>query len=435
MKQNDFQFYISGPIKLGIGFGVVSLLSRWVTGNTILSSPETLVKYGLTGGVGYAFVGGLILILFGYFAKIVRQKYPNHQTIGDILKEKLTVSGYWYMMIVLFFMGAYSLFIQAIGAGLLIDILFPIPVFFGMLLFLGLCLLIGGVGGIHRIHQLSVINVALIFGAVITIPVYFYIQKGVYPVFEGIKLYHPYILFIKNTDAIWFIFTSVLVFLGQVITDRATWQRIFIIQKEKVRMSFTLTGLIWTTIPIALTSLLMIVISGRSYQNIYTLIFDLVNTIQATVFIILFVLFCFFAILSASSSELHALNTLFIKNVLQVFRPLTDNEKWKYTLMISLIVCGFLIIVVSIITPSHIQLLFFGGNLYAAIIFPLFYIIFSKDIVPTLIPFSSLIGALCGYLFLPITNNLQTIWISFLISGLICLMVYISRFLYRKWKT
>lgn len=69
MKKTDFQYYIGGAFQLGIGFGVVSLLSRWVTGNTILSSPETLIKYGLTGGIGYSLMGALALILFGILAK------------------------------------------------------------------------------------------------------------------------------------------------------------------------------------------------------------------------------------------------------------------------------------------------------------------------------------------------------------------------------
>lgn len=84
----------------------------------------------------------------------------------------------------------------------------------------------------QRIHQLAGINVVLIFSAVIVIPVYFYIQEGVYPVYEGIKLYHPYILYVKNTEAILFIFTAILIGFGQVIIDRASWQRVFIIKKK-----------------------------------------------------------------------------------------------------------------------------------------------------------------------------------------------------------
>jgi Na+/proline symporter len=311
------------------------------------------------------------------------------------------------------------------GAGILIHILFPMPIFIGMLLFLGFCFFVGGIGGMQRLHQLSGVNVSLIFGAVLIIPVYFYIQEGVHPVYEGIKLFHPYILFYKNTDTSWFIFTAILIGFGQVMIDRATWQRVFIIKKEKVQMTFTLAGIIWATIPLALTSLLMIIMFGRSYKDIYSLLFELVDKIQSTMLIVLFVLFCFSAISSAISAELHATTTLVVKNIIELFRPLSDHERWKFTYIFSGCICVCLLIIVSTFKPTPLQLLFFSGNIYAAIIVPMLFIILSHKSIPAILPFSSLIGALGGYIFIPMNDNLTIIWISFLISGVTCLLVFI----------
>ncbi|MFP5114720.1 hypothetical protein ACSU64_20385 [Bacillaceae bacterium C204] len=425
MNRSSYQLYIGGTIKLGVGFGVVSLLARWITGNTILSSPETLIKYGLTGGIGYCLMGALALILFGFLAKIIREKFPDEQTIGDVLRKRLSPSGYWYFITILLITSLQSLFVQAMGAGILIHILFPMPIFIGMLLFLGFCFFVGGVGGMQRLHQLSGVNVSLIFGAVLIIPVYFYIQEGVHPVYEGIKLFHPYILFYKNTDTSWFIFTAILIGFGQVMIDRATWQRVFIIKKEKVQMTFTLAGIIWATIPLALTSLLMIIMFGRSYKDIYSLLFELVDKIQSTMLIVLFVLFCFSAISSAISAELHATTTLVVKNIIELFHPLSDHERWKFTYIFSGSICVCLLIIVSTFKPTPLQLLFFSGNIYAAIIVPMLFIILSNKSIPAIIPFSSLIGALGGYMFIPMNDNLTIIWISFIISGVICLLVFI----------
>jgi Na+/proline symporter len=427
LNRSSYQLYISGTIKLGVSFGVVSLLARWITGNTILSSPETLIKYGLTGGIGYSLMGALALILFGFLAKVIKEKFPDGQTIGDVLRKRLSPSGYWYIMIILLITSLQSLFIQAMGAGILIHILFPIPVFIGMLLFLGFCFFLGGVGGMQRLHQFSGVNVTLIFGAVLIIPVYFYIQEGVHPVYEGIKLFHPYILFYKNTDSILFIFTAILIGFGQILIDRATWQRVFIIKKEKVRITFTLAGVIWATIPLALTSLLMIIMFGRSYKDIYSLLFELVDKIQSTMLIVLFALFCFSAISSAISAELHATTTLVVKNIIELFRHLTDRERFRFTYIFSGSICVGLLLIVSIFQPTPLQLLFFSGNIYAAIIVPMLFIILSNKSIPTIIPFSSLIGALGGYIFIPMYNNLTIVWISFIISSVICLLVYISQ--------
>jgi Na+/proline symporter len=311
------------------------------------------------------------------------------------------------------------------GAGILLHMIFPWPVFSGMVIFLLFCFFIGGAGGMQRIHQLAGINVVLIFSAVIIIPVYFYIQEGVYPVYEGIKLYHPYILYVKNTEAIWFIFTAILIGFGQVIVDRASWQRVFIIQKEKLRMTFTLAGLIWATIPLALSSLIMIIIFGRSYDSIYSLLFELVGKINSTLLIVLFILFCFSSISSAISAELHATVTLIIKNIFDLLHPLSNKEKWRYTYIFSGIICLFLLIIVSILPPNPLELLFFFGNIYASMIVPMLYIILGNKTLPALIPLASLIGTAGGFAALPIMENLMTIWISFFISSLICLVYFI----------
>ncbi|OLO42316.1 hypothetical protein BTR23_03580 [Alkalihalophilus pseudofirmus] len=427
MKNTDYQIYVSGAFKLGLGFGIVSLLSRWVTGNTFLSSPETLIKYGLTGAIGFSVMGALALILFGFLAKKIRENYPDHLTIGDVLRQRLTPSGYWYMIFILLLTSLISLFVQTIGAGLLIHLLFPVPVVAGMFIFLLFCFFIGGFGGMPRLHQLASINVVLIFSAVIIIQVYFFIQEGIYPVYEGIRLYHPYLFYISNTDAIWFIFTIIFIFFGQVIIDRATWQRVFIIKKEKVRMAFTLAGLVWATIPLALTALLMIILFGRSFDTIYSLLFEVAGNIQSALLISLFVLFCFSAISSAFSADLHATNTLITRNILELFRPLTNKEKWQYTYIFSGVICVISLIVVSIFTPNPLELLFFFGHFYSALIAPMVYIIVSKKKLPFIIPFASFIGALGGYATLPIVKSLVTIWVSFAISSFICLCFYVYK--------
>lgn len=432
MTKTDYQFYITGATKLGIGFGVVSLLARWVTGNTILSSPETLMKYGLVGGIGYSLMGAVALILFGFLAKEISERYPDKQTIGDVLRLKLNASGFWYMTTVLLFTSFDSLFVQAMGAGILLHLIFPIPIFFGMLLFLLFCFFVGGVGGIQRLHQLAGINVALIFGAVIIIPVYFFIQEGVYPVFEGIKLYHPYLLYFHNYDAIWFTFTAILIGFGQVLIDRATWQRVFIIKKEKIRMTFTLTGIIWATVPLALSTMVMIAIFGRGYENIYSLLVHLIDKINSTMLIILFVLFFLSAISSTISSELHATTTLIVKNILQLFYPLTNPEKWRWTYLISGTICLVLLGVVTILSPSLLELLFFFGNIYASVIVPMLYIILSRKKLPWIIPYSSLVGCVGGYLTLPFLGEIYGVWVSFMISSCICVIYSALKFLAHK---
>jgi len=171
----------------------------------------------------------------------------------------------------------------------------------------------------------------------------------------------------------------------------------------------------------------MIIIFGRGYENIYSLVFELVDKIQPTILILLFVLFCFSAISSALSSELQATAALFSKNVIGAVRSLTDGGHMRIVYIFSGLVCLFLLIAVSILMPRPLELLFFFGNVYAAMIPPMIYIILSKNKVPSIIPFSSLIGGAGGYILLMVSGDLNGIWVSFGLSLVLCLLVFVYK--------
>ncbi|MDQ7862570.1 hypothetical protein RCO48_20750 [Peribacillus frigoritolerans] len=101
MRSRTFQEYVQGPIQIGMGLGIISLLARWVTGTTILSSPESMVKYGVFGGIGYALMGAIALFMFSFIGKRVRQDFPVGLTIGDYLKARLHPLGYWILIVIL----------------------------------------------------------------------------------------------------------------------------------------------------------------------------------------------------------------------------------------------------------------------------------------------------------------------------------------------
>lgn len=429
MKEKSFDFYVQGTIQLGMAFGVVSLLARWITGNTILSSPETLINYGLIGSIGYAFTGGLVLVLFSFIARKVSYSFAGQMTIGDVLKAKMNTFGYWYMMIQLMVLGIYALFIQVIGAGLLLYMIFQTPYVIGLGLFLALIFLVGGIGGLYRIHQLAGVGIILIFGTIILIPVNLYMQQGVTKIFEGIQLYHPYLLFTKDKESLWFILTGLLIFSGQVLTDRATWQRMFVIKKEKVKTAFVLTGFIWMTIPISVGSLFLLATSGHAFDTPQSLIMALIQTIESHALVSLFILFCLMAVLSAASSELHALNSLFIRNFIGELKDLSVKKQLLYKNIFSLIVIFALLIFSILLTPYPVQLLFFFGNVYSTLIFPFLFIVFAKG-KETLAPvLSSFVGLSAGFISSFFVSYFESVWIGFLSSGMVCGGIIIKKWI------
>ncbi|MCP3740081.1 hypothetical protein [Rossellomorea sp. BNER] len=425
MKQGVYQHYIQGGIKFGIAYGVVSLLARWITGNTILSSPETLVKYGLLGGIGYALMGAFSLFLFGWMAPKIRERFPNAMTIGDVLQERLDSKSYWFVMVVLLITSIDSLFVQALGVGILFHLLFNIPAFVGLFIFFIYCFLLAGLGGMNRIHRFEGLHISLIFAAIIFIPVYFFIQEGVFPVYDGLHLYHPYLLFLKNSSVTPFILTALLIGFGQVLIDRASWQRLYIIEKNKVRTSFMMTGFIWATIPLAFSAMTVIAIFNQGYKNIYSVLYELIGKIDSLFLILLFIGSCFSALASTIGAELHATSIMIVRNMLNVKYKWSEQSQLKKTYFIAGILSLILFIISSILTPNLLELIFFFGQVYVAIIPTMLAILFYSKKVPPYLPYCSLVGWVSGMTTLHFHSSIYSIWVSFVVASLL-VMVSIS---------
>ena len=415
----NYNAYITGTLAFGISTAVISLLARWITANTILSSPETLIKYGLIGGIGYSLMGAVSILFFGVISTRIRNNHPNLLTLGDLFQKRLQPDGYYLMSFLILFLGLDSLFMQAVGASVLFDLLLGIPVTLSLLVFFLLIFVIAGLGGMKWIHKVEGMAIIFIFAAIIFIPMYFFINEGANHVYEGIRLLHPYLLVINNREAIFFIFTAMLIGVGQMLTDRATWQRLYMIELKKVRVSFYLTALVWSTIPLAMGGMLMIVIFDRTFDQSYLLLFELINKIKPLFLSVVFFLFCFGAILSTANAELHATTVHFVKHVRKPLNPsMTERQMYKESYFFSGILLFALLIATYFFEFSALQFLFFFGHLYASVIPVMLIIILSKRKITRPMPYAVLIGWFVGYVFSSNPSSLESIWLSFTASSL-----------------
>lgn len=422
---NDkWMLYMRGPVSFGLGLAIITLLARWVTGNTILSSPQTLIQYGIAGSIGYAIAGGLAFFFLGLVAKRVRRSFSEAITIGDVLKEKLLPTYHHTFILLLLFMGAYALMVQFYAAGTLFYYVLPQFPLIGFGGFLLLVIYLGGYGGLKKLTTLSFYSVVMIFLTTILLPIYSYLQNGISPIYEGVKLYHPYLFFIGSHETVWFVSAAVIVFTGQILTDSATWMRIFVTKPEKIGLAFQSTGLIWTTVPMALLALLLFAISGKSFDHVYLLIQTMLQALDASFLMIIFVVFCLIAMLTASSSELHGWTSLLIRNV-WLENSLTDKQITRYHHLSVWIPVLVLFVIVAIVLPSSFSLLFFFGNLYASMIPAVMYILITDHRTgpaPTIIV---AIGTIIGMVSQISLHSFFSIWASFLMALLLFIVFYL----------
>ncbi|AOH56553.1 transporter [Peribacillus muralis] len=435
MRSRTFQEYVQGPIQLGMGLGIISLLARWVTGTTILSSPESMVKYGVFGGIGYAIMGAVALFMFSFIGKRVRQDFPAGLTMGDYLKTRLHPLGYWILLVILVITSLHILFIQGMAASTLCQFLFDTPLYVGLFFFFVFCILFAGFGGLKLIHGFAAFQVVFMFAAVILIPLYFFVKEGIQPVYDGIRLYHPYMLVINKYDLWSFIFAGLLVGFGQFFFDLTSWQRLFMIELKKVPLTFSLSGLIWLIFPLSFSSLFIMVIFTGGFTDIHSILEGLANKITTPFFFILFVLCAFSAITSTFGACLHALVSLIVANMIVPFQNQTnDQQKIRMAYLLSICIGALIFMATLFYSPNLLELLFYSGNIYSALLAPILVIVFSRGKVANFIPISAALAIAASYIIQPYASEFQSIWFSGIISFTIIVVCTIFSFIKNSWE-
>ncbi|MED1952835.1 sodium:solute symporter family transporter [Brevibacillus centrosporus] len=423
MTYQSFREYVLGAFHIGIGLGVVSILARWVTGNTIFGSPEALVKYGMFGGIGFSLMGAFALIAFGWLGRKVRSDLAGGMTIGDYMRSKLHPFGYWAMIAILLITSIEGMFVQGMAGGVLLNILFGLPIPLGLLCFFVFCVLFAGIGGIRTIHRFANVQIVITFATAILIPVYFFIGKGVEHVFNGLRLYHPYLLVLNNHEGMLFIVTGVLIGFGQVFIDQATWQRLYMMEEKKVVPTFLLSGLIFATIPLAFSAMIFIVLFSGGFHDIFSLLFELVRKIDTLFLLVLFVLCSFGAITSAFGAGLHSMISLMVNNVYQLFRPeASERQKIRLGYTLAIVTGAVSFCLTLYFTPTLLDLLFFFGIIYASLFLPVIVIILTRGRASNFIIISAIAGLASGYISRLYVDNMKAIWIASSVTALVLLL-------------
>ncbi|MEX0417782.1 sodium:solute symporter [Bacillus sp. C30] len=401
-------------LKLGIGTGTVLLLSKWVASISTLALPESIINYGLIAGILYAMIGPFTLILFGFSIKRIRSTFPEGKSIHDYLTYKLSRTGYIIVCFFLILLNIESMFIQTKVASILLNVFFHIPYVLGAFLFIALCTIFVMLSNTKLFTRMAIIQTVLMFSTMIIIPIYFFVQDGITHVYDGIRLYHPYLLFYENINGIYFLIAGILIETGRVLISPSSWDKAFRIHKKKIIPTYLLSGFIWITIPLAFASLIMIVIFSGSLDHLYDLLAQLPKKIEFTILFYLLVIGSLSAITSSFIAWIHGFTKLirdFIPTVSAKVPPKLHNTHFVPMAI------GFIAFFITTTTQYTIlEIIFFFGILYTSLIITILFLIFSKQKISTIIPIISIIGAFSGYVTYFLINPLTSIWISMIVT-------------------
>ncbi|RQG97498.1 sodium:solute symporter family transporter [Natrarchaeobius oligotrophus] len=415
--------YIVGSGKLGVAFGMTSLLAFWITGNTMLAAPESAFNWGITGALAYGFGGGIAVVIFGLFSKRIHQVIPHGKTVGDYYGRRFDSKNY-YLFISLLIVYVIGLIVtQGIGGGVLLEQVFDIPYYLSVMLTFGVVIAYSYYGGFRSVAGVAYFQVLLILVVAIVIPPLVYFNVGFAPTYNGMAELAPERLDLLNETALLFMFAGAVFLIGEVFMDNTFWQRAYAIRREDVVKTFLLSGIGWMLVPLAVASLAFVAI-GFGEEPVHP------NQVAPLVAQIyggdaagwLFLVAVWTALASTTAASINALATLLMNDLVPRVkddRP-SDNELLQYGKYLTIVVglAGLLFSLPQILTM--LEMLIFLGVINAAFVFPIVLGLWWEKTNPDVV-FAAVISAtVVGYAVYFTIGDLQGIvasgWISFIVT-------------------
>lgn len=425
MRYNQFRDNLAAPVKLGIGLGAIALLGRWLTGLNIVDSPEALMRYGLYGTLGYSLATALALMLFGWLGKYVRSHSDETATLSQWLTARLTPLGARLITGLFAILLLETVLLQGMVSGFFFHQLFGLPEIVGRTTFIVICSLLAGFIGLQKLYALAVPQVILTFSVAIIFPLFYFIRQGVDPVYSGIRLYHPYMLVIDNHSALLFIVTGVLVGLGQVIADPATWERLFHVEHSKIVPAYMMSGMMYATVLMAFLLLVMVSIHSGGLANIPSLIYPLLSITRSPVLFGMLIMCLILMFTVSYISRFQAVLKLFMEQ----FNFTKPGKKCTRNMIIwtAMLIATLTSLTVSM---SPIQILYLFGSLHVCMVGPMLLLtLMNRRTHSIALPLVMLGGWITQFLLQLFSSysGLERIWISGAVSAVLtCIYLLVT---------
>jgi len=406
---------------VGFSYGTLILLSQWFSIGLIIFSSELLIQYGMLGLIGFIGASVLSSFAFSFVASTIRRNFKECETMDEVILSKSSGVTAKILLLIIFLLNIGSLLIQAFAVNLMIDILFDAPLHISHLIFFSISYIYAISMGKKQFLKIEPILIFIVFTSVILIPGYFYIQKGITTVYNGIWLYHPYLLYWKNYESIFFVTTSIVLVFSFLMMDLVTWNRIFKIQSHRVRGAVTLAGLTLGTILLALLSMILISLSGKGYTNSSTVLFSLSTLLETPILVGLFIAFCLVVSLPIIGTGIHVVSDFYVRHVSKLQRS-------KRSLYFNAIILTLTLFFLSFVSSSQniMDSIFIYGIICTSIIPIMSFVIFRNQSLHIFNIYNFLIGATCGIIVFLSQGFVPGLWTGFFISAIFPLGNYVK---------
>lgn len=240
--------------------GAFSIASSWIWAPALFISAQVAYQQGIVGLFWFTTPNVLCLIIFAFFAVIIRDRVPLGYTLTDYIRElygKRVHNLYLFQSIGLLIC---SIAVQLLAGSKIISILTGLPYFWTTILLAAIALSYSVMYGLRASIITDFLKINIIFAIGLTlIPWSIHNGGGLQTIVDGLGGFSG-----KFTDL--FDSNGVLVFLsfGLPTTigllsgpfgDQAFWQRAFAIRKNHVKGAFIIGALIFAVVPLMMSCL------------------------------------------------------------------------------------------------------------------------------------------------------------------------------------
>lgn len=414
--------FILGTGRLGVAFGSASILAFWITGNTTLAAPEAAYTMGILGALGYGFLGGVAVMLFAPVARRIHEVIPHGRTVGDFYAARFGNRNYFVFLFFLLIYVFGILVTQGIGGGVILEQVFGIPYLLAVVLSFVIVIGYSMLGGFQSVTGVAFFQIVLILIAVAGVVPYVFFSQGASNVYQGMLQNSPELLDLTLPAGLLFLFGGAMLGVGEVFMDNTFWQRAYAVRRDKLALTFLVSGLGWAFVPLAVSTLAFIALAeGIQPAQVNQVAPQVAQQLGGNFATYMFLVVVWSAILSTAAAALNALSSLILNDLVPRFRAdLGEREQKRYGAIITVIIgiIGLLLTLPQF--TSMLQMLIFIGVINAAFIYPIALGLFWRRVTPTAALAAGIVSPIVGYVVYFTVGPIQGIIASGWVSLVLC---------------
>lgn len=155
--------YVAAGRRIGLGFGVGSVIAVWTWSVAVLTSAAVTYTWGISGLLWFVVPNGLAIMLLAPFALHLRKKLPAGYTITQFIKERFNnPAATAAVLAVIVFTAGMSILLNALGAVIVLNTIFGIQPLVILLVALVIVTIYSYFGGLWTSAVTGTINTLLL---------------------------------------------------------------------------------------------------------------------------------------------------------------------------------------------------------------------------------------------------------------------------------